>query len=67
MSVLLSRKIDQDEFLIDEEILPSAESRITKQANFTYSILGKAFEKQIKTSDNQGINQVAALKPLTPA
>ena len=46
MSVLLSRKIDQDEFLTDEEILPSAESRITKQANFTYSILGKAFENK---------------------
>ena len=31
---------------------------------FTYSPLGKAFEKQIKTMKNQGIKQVEALKTL---
>ena len=31
---------------------------------FTYSPLGKAFEKQIKTMKNQGIKQVQVLKTL---
>ena len=31
--------------------------RITEQANFTYSTLGKAFEKQIKTIDVQEENK----------
>ena len=34
--------------LTGEKILPSDQSRITEQAKFTYSPLGKAFEKQIK-------------------
>ena len=33
---------------------------------FTYSLLGKAFEKQIKTIEDQGIKQIAALKALKP-
>ena len=41
-------KIDKYEYLTSEEILPSDPSRI-KQGKFTYSLLGKAFEKQIKT------------------
>ena len=31
------------------KILPSNQQKITEQAKFTYSLLGKAFEKQIKT------------------
>ena len=38
-----------NEYLTGEEILPSDQSRITEQAKFTYSPLGKAFGKQIKT------------------
>ena len=34
------------EYLTGEEILPSDQSRIIEQANFTSSPLGKAFEKQ---------------------
>ena len=34
------------EYLTGEEILPSDQSRIKEQANFTCSPLGKAFEKQ---------------------
>ena len=44
--------------------MPSDQSRIIKQAEFTCSPLGKAFEKQIKTVENQEIKQVEALKAL---
>ena len=40
-----SGKIDKYEFLAGEEILPSDQSRVIEQAKFTYSPLGKAFEK----------------------
>ena len=33
---------------------------------FTYSPLGKTFEKQIKTKEDQGRKQVEALKVLKP-
>ena len=46
-SALSSDKIDKDEYLTGEEILPFDQSRIIVQAKFTYSPLGKAFEKQI--------------------
>ena len=54
ISALSSGKIDKYEYLTGEEILPSDQSRITEQAKFTYSSLGKAFEKQIKTTEEQG-------------
>ena len=50
----MSGKIDKYEYLTGEEILPSDQSRLTEQAKFTYSSLGKAFEKQIKTTEEQG-------------
>ena len=40
------------------KILPSDQSRATGQAKFTYSPLGKAFEKQIKTVKEQGKNKL---------
>ena len=46
--------------------MPSDQSRITEQAKFTYSPLGKAFEKQIKLIEDRGIKQVEALKALKP-
>ena len=45
--------------------MSSDQSRIIEQARFTYSPLGKAFEKQIKTIEEQGKKQVEALKPIT--
>ena len=39
-------------------------SRIIKQAKITYLPLGKAFEKQIKTIEDQGRKQVQTLKVL---
>ena len=40
------------------------QSRITEQTKFTYSPLSKAFEKQMKTIEDQGIKQTEALKTL---
>ena len=37
-----------------------------EQAKFAYSALGKAFEKQSKTIEDQGIEQVEALKASKP-
>ena len=42
--------------------LPSNQQQIIEQAKFTDSPLGKAFEKQIKTIEDQGQKQVEALK-----
>ena len=62
-SVLSSGKIGKYEDLTGEGILPSNQQQITEQAKFTYSPLGKAFEKQIKTIEDQGQKQVENLKP----
>ena len=46
ISALSSGKIDKYEFLTGEEILPSNQQQTIEQGKFTYSLLGKAFEKQ---------------------
>ena len=66
ISALSSGKFDKYEYLTGEEILPSVLSRIIEQAKFTYSPLGKTFEKQIKTIEEQGKKQVEALEVLKP-
>ena len=66
ISTLSSGKTDKYEHLTGEEILPSDQSRIIEQAKFAYSPLGKAFEKQIKTIEDNGIKRVEALKVLKP-
>ena len=45
-----------------KKILPSNQQQIIEQAKFTYSPLGKAFEKQTKTIEDQREKQVDALK-----
>ena len=62
ISALLSGKIDKYEYLTREEILPSNQQQIIEQAKFTYSPLGKAFEKQTKTIEDQGEKQVRAIQ-----
>ena len=62
----MSGKIDKYEYLTSKEILPSDQSIIIGQAKFTHSPLGKAFEKQTKTIEDQAIKQVEALKALKP-
>ena len=58
ISALSSGKIDKYEYIAGAEILPFDQSRIIKQAKFTYSPLGKAFAKQIKAIEEQGINKL---------
>ena len=64
ISALSSGKIHKYEYLTGEDILPSNQQQIIEQAKFTYSPLGKAFEKQIKTIEDQGEKQIDALKDL---
>ena len=54
ISALSSGKIHKYECLTGEDILPSNQQQIIEQARFTYSPLGKAFKKQIKTIEDQG-------------
>ena len=64
ISALSSGKFDKYEYLTGEEILPSNKQQIIEQAKLTYSPLGKAFEKQVKTIEDQGKKQIQALENL---
>ena len=66
ISASSSSKIHKYEHLTGEDILPFNQQQIIEQARFVYSSLGKAFEKQIKTIENQGQKQVNVLKSLKP-
>ena len=55
ISALSSGKIDKYEFLTAEEILPPNQRRTIEQAKFAYFPLGKAFEKETKTTEEQEI------------
>ena len=54
------------QYLPSEGILPSNQKQIMEQAKFAYSPLGKAFEKQTKTIEDQDKKQVDALKISKP-
>ena len=58
LSALSSGKLHKYEQLTDEDILPSAQQQIIEQTKFTYSPLGKAFDKQIKAIEDQGKNRL---------
>ena len=62
ISALPSGRIDKYEYLTGKVILSSNQQHIIEQAKLTCSPLGKAFEKLIKTIEDQGQKQVAALK-----
>ena len=62
ISAFSSGKIDKCKYLTGESILPFDQSRKIEQAKFTYSILGKAFKKQIKTIEYQGKKQIKTLE-----
>ena len=66
ISALSSGEIRKSECLTGKDILPSIQQQIIEQAKFTYSPLRKAFEKQIKTIEDQGKKQVDALENLKP-
>ena len=62
ISALSSNKFNKYEYLTGEEILPSNQKQMIEQAKFTYSPLGKAFEKQIKTIEDQGEKQIKSIQ-----
>ena len=66
ISALSSGEIHKYDYLTGEDILPSNKQQIIEQAKFTYSPLGKAFEKQIKAIEDQGQKQGDDLKDLKP-
>ena len=51
-------KNDKYEYLTGFFILPSNQRQVIEQDKFTYSPLGKAFEKQIKAIEEQGKKQI---------
>ena len=55
---LSSGKIDKYEDLTGNKIFPSNQQQTIGQAKFNYSPLRKAFEKQIKTIEDQGEKQI---------
>ena len=55
ISALSSGRIDKYETLL------SNQQQIIEQAKFSYSPLGKAFEKQTKTIEDQGEKQIEAI------
>ena len=59
-----SGELRKYEYLTGEDKLPSNQQQIIEQAKFTYSPLGKAFDKQIKTIENQRKKKVEALNKL---
>ena len=66
ISAKSSGKLHKYEYLTGEDILPSNQQQIRDQAEFTYSTLGKYFEKQIKKTEDQGKNQIDALEGFKP-
>ena len=66
ISALSSGKTHKYEHLTGEDILQSNQQQIIEQTGFTYFPLGKAFEKQIKTIEDQSKKQVDALESLKP-
>ena len=58
VSVLSWSKINKYKYLTGEKILPYNQTQIVEQAKFTYSSLGKAFGKQIKTMEDQRENKL---------
>ena len=62
ISALSSGKIHKYEYLTGEDILPSNQQQIIEQAKFTYSPLGKDFEKQIKTIEDEEEKQIKVIQ-----
>ena len=62
ISALSSGKTGKYECITGEEILSLDQRRAIEQAKFTYSSLGKAFEKQTKTIEDQGEKHIKAIE-----
>ena len=59
ISALSSGKIDKDEYLVDEEILPRDKRRAIEQAKFSYATLGKAFEMIRTFGERTNMDEIA--------
>ena len=66
ISALSSGNFHKYEYLTGKDILPSNQQQIIEQTRFTYSPLGKAFEKQMKIIEDKGQKQIDPLKDLKP-
>ena len=55
---ITSEKIDKYEYLTDGKMLLPDQRKAIEQVTFTYSALGKALEKQIKTIEKQREKQI---------
>ena len=64
ISTLSSGNINKYDYVTGEEILPSNKQQVIEQAKFTYSALGKAFDKPITTIEDQWQKQVETLNTL---
>ena len=53
ISAISSGKIDKYEYLTGTEMPPPDQRKVIEQAKFAYYPLAKAFEKQIKTIEDQ--------------
>ena len=62
ISALSSGKTDKYKSLTGAETLPFNQKQKIEQAKFTYSPLGKAFEKESKTTEDQEKNQISTIK-----
>ena len=66
ISALSSGKLHKYDYLFGEDILPFNQQQIMEQRKFTYFLLGKAFDRQIKTIEDHGKKQIETLKNLKP-
>ena len=64
ISAKSSGKFHKCKYLTGEDILPSNQQQIIEHAKPIYSPLGKAFDKQTKTIEDQEKKQVDALENL---
>ena len=62
ISALSSGEIHEYERLTGEDILPSNQQHIIERTKFTYFPLEKAFEREIKTIEDQSEKQIKAIQ-----
>ena len=62
ISTLSFRKIDKYEYLTGEKLLLSNQRQIIERAKFAYFPLGKTFEKQTKSIEDQGKKQIKTIE-----
>ena len=60
-----SKEFNKYKYLTGDEVLPSNQKQIIEQTKLTYSPLGKAFKKQIKTIKDQEEKQIKLIKQPT--